>query len=169
MVLRYLIDSRKEIKVQEPDKNKIKVDTEHTALDETSRIVWLKIEQGHGMCREGKLVEAIELYTEVVNEEDIKPIYKLLAYLSRGTVLGHLKKLEDAYNDFSKVLKVQSIYQLLIGHISENIHSYKQSTPVTSFFPNNIFVLHFFYAKILVLTVYGQAMATSRMAPSHFL
>ena len=110
MGLDYFFDYRKGVKVQKPDKKQVKVDTEHStdsiALDETSRLVLIKIEQGHGMCREGKLVEAIELYTEVVNEEDTKPIFKLIAHLSRGTVLGHLKRLEDAYNDFSQVLKV---------------------------------------------------------------
>lgn len=117
MVLKYSFVSRE---VQKPDKKQIKVDTEHstvsdsTTFDEALEPVWLKIKRGHELCRDGKLVEAIVAYSEVVNEEDVKPMFKQVAFMSRGIVLEHLKKLEEAYNDFSKVLKVYSQYRTVI-------------------------------------------------------
>ena len=75
----------------------------------------LEILRGNELFNEGKLNEAIEIYTKLINGDDTKTAFKWQAYLARGSALTHLMKLEEAYRDFSQVLQV-----IIKGHSNDN-------------------------------------------------
>ena len=77
-------------------------------LDNPNQLDQLEIIQANQYFNEGKLNEAIEIYTKLINDVEIRSAFKCQALLGRGSSLAQMLKLEEAYRDFSQILQAST-------------------------------------------------------------